>query len=171
MGMTILSLVLAFKETNFDLYCQMLVALLPLFFANNNTNYARWRRPPRTTASAQISLLGHQRLGNPFKEDTADLLTLDTKVVASMASAKLLTGHYQNGHAKFDEFMKRLEEEDMHLFYDPIKKKKLDFFNQKQEPVSKDSKQRMLENDCQIFAKLFIFRECDLLEFFRRGNQ
>ena len=42
MESTILSLVRAFREANFTLYCQALCALIPFFFANNNVNYARW---------------------------------------------------------------------------------------------------------------------------------
>ena len=32
----------SFREANFKLYCQALQELIPYFFANNNTNYARW---------------------------------------------------------------------------------------------------------------------------------
>ena len=42
MELTILSLVQAFREANLILYYQALSALIPYFFANNNTNYARW---------------------------------------------------------------------------------------------------------------------------------
>ena len=42
MELTILSLVRAFREANFNLYCQAVSALIPFFFANNNVNYARW---------------------------------------------------------------------------------------------------------------------------------
>ena len=42
MELTILSLVRAFREANFTLYCQALCALMPFIFANNNVNYARW---------------------------------------------------------------------------------------------------------------------------------
>ena len=42
MELTILSLVRAFREANFTLYCQALYTLIPFSFANNNINYARW---------------------------------------------------------------------------------------------------------------------------------
>ena len=42
MELTILSLVRAFREANFTLYCQALGAHIPFFFANNNVNYAHW---------------------------------------------------------------------------------------------------------------------------------
>ena len=43
MELTILSLVRAFREANFTLYCHALCAVIPFFFANNNVNYARLR--------------------------------------------------------------------------------------------------------------------------------
>ena len=42
MELTILTLIRSFREGNFTLYRESLSELLPCFFANNNTNYARW---------------------------------------------------------------------------------------------------------------------------------
>ena len=42
MELVIMSLIRAFREANFSLYCQALSELMPFFFANNNVNYARW---------------------------------------------------------------------------------------------------------------------------------
>ena len=59
-------------------------------------------------------------------------------------------------------------------FYDPIKKNKFDFFQQKPEPAPADFKQNALNEDCHLFSRLFISsqsRECDLLEFFHHENQ
>ena len=42
MKLVIMSLIRAFREANFSLYCQALSELMPFFFANNNVNYARW---------------------------------------------------------------------------------------------------------------------------------
>ena len=115
-----------------------------------------------------------KEMGNPFLEETNDLLTLDTKVIAASAAAEMVISHHQNGRIRIQEFMKGLESEDMSSFYEPIKRNKLDFFNQKPEPVSGDLKQKVLKDDCRLFSKLFIScqsRECDLLEFFKHENQ
>ena len=59
-------------------------------------------------------------------------------------------------------------------FYDPIKKNKLDFFQQKPEPAPAEFKQNDLNDECHLFSRLFISsqsRECDLLEFFHYENQ
>ena len=42
MELTIPSLVIAFREAKLTLYCQVLCAFIPFFFATNNVNYARW---------------------------------------------------------------------------------------------------------------------------------
>ena len=57
-------------------------------------------------------------------------------------------------------------------FYAPIKKTMLNFFEQ--EKPSQITKEMMIKDDCQLFAKLFIScqnRECDLKEFFSHENQ
>ena len=40
--LTVFLLIRSFREANFALYCQTLSELIRFFFANNNTNYARW---------------------------------------------------------------------------------------------------------------------------------
>ena len=42
MELVIFLLIRSFREANFVLYCQALHELIPYFFSNNNTNYARW---------------------------------------------------------------------------------------------------------------------------------
>ena len=42
MELVIFLLIRSFREANFSLYCEALSELIPYFFANNNTNYARW---------------------------------------------------------------------------------------------------------------------------------
>ena len=86
----------------------------------------------------------------------------------------MVISHHQNGKIRFQEFTKGLESGDMSSFYKPIKQNKLDFFNQKPEPVTGALKQKVLKDDCRLFSKLFIFcqsRECDLLQFFKHENQ
>ena len=112
-------------------------------------------------------------MGNPFQEESRDLLSLDTKDIAHHTAAELIGTHYEKGRVRFQEFMKGLEEEEESTFYQPIKKNRVDFF--RQEPASVDSsKQKVLKEDCQLFSKLFLScqsRECDLKEFFRHENQ
>ena len=70
--------------------------------------------------------------------------------------------------------MKDLTKEDNCIFYEPLEKNKLGFFEQRPEPAPQELKQRCLKDGCRLFSKFFIScqsRECDLLEFFRHENQ
>ena len=100
--------------------------------------------------------------------------SLDTKTIATLTAAEMVISHHQKGKIRFQEFMKGLESGDMSSFYKPIKRNKLDFFNQKSEPVTGALKQKVLKDDCRLFSKLIIScqsRECDLLQFFKHDNQ
>jgi hypothetical protein len=74
---------------------------------------------------------------------------------------------------RFNEFLKGLDT-DEYSFYQPIKKNKIDFSQQKLEPNAGDSKQTTLKNDCRLFSTIFIScqsREDDLVDFFQhKGN-
>ncbi|KAJ8364285.1 hypothetical protein SKAU_G00131160 [Synaphobranchus kaupii] len=258
--LVIFSLIRAFREANFTLYCQALSELIPYFFANNNVNYARWLpvhlrdmltlhqiRPELAlefhngkfvvhkssrefsamaidqaheqanalikgdggavgvtedpsalrrwmVAGPEVSHLvaqyeaaseakdaskhirHHEQteqvqrvffekadrlykamndMGNPFQEETGDLLTLDTKDIAHPSAAEMVGTHYERGRIKFQEFMKDLESKEKCTFYEPIKRNKMDLF--RQELDFGDPKQKS--------------RECDLQEFFRHENQ
>ena len=114
-----------------------------------------------------------KEMGNPFQEETADVLTLDTQKIVNACAAGMVVTHYQNDKTRFEEFMKVLETEGS-IVYEPIKKNKLDFFEQKHEPAPGDLRQKVLKDGCRLFSKLFIScqsRECGLLDFFRHENQ
>ena len=111
-------------------------------------------------------------LGNPFQEESQDLYSIDTKDIACLSSVECLKSHFEQGQSKFQEFSKALKN-NPGSFYEPIKKNKLDFFEQGSASVE-PSKQKLLKEDCQLFSKLFIScqtRECDLEEFFQHENQ
>ena len=115
-----------------------------------------------------------KEMGNPFQEETADLLTLDTKIIATPDSGNMVTTHYKTGQSRFKAFIGGLDKGDKCSFYYPIKKKTLDFFQHKPEQAPGDLKQKILKDDCRLFLKLFIScqsRECDLLEYFHHDNQ
>ena len=111
-------------------------------------------------------------MGNPFQEDSCDLLSLDTKDIAHRSVIEMVCSHYEKGKDRFQPFMTNLEEEEA-TFYEPIHENRIDFF--RQELVSDStSKQKILKDNCHLFSKLFIScqsRECDLKEFFRHETQ
>ena len=61
-------------------------------------------------------------LGNPFQEDNLDLLSLDKKDIARPSAAELLRTHHERGKTRFQEFSEGLEQKEVTIFYEPIKK-------------------------------------------------
>ena len=132
------------------------------------------------TLSAQTSFLDRvealfrviKEMGNPFQEESADFLVLDTKNIADPDQAELVGSHHERGKEKFQSFMEALENEEECTFYQPIKKNKASFF--KHEQAASSSKEKVLKDDCHLFSRLFIScqnRQCDLQEFFKYENQ
>ena len=113
-----------------------------------------------------------QEMGNPFQEESADLLVLDMKNIADPTLAEMVATHHQRGKEQFHSFMEGLQNEGECPFYHPIKKNIVSFF--KQEQAGGSSKEKVLKDDCQLFSRLFIScqnRQCDLQEFFKHENQ
>ena len=107
--------------------------------------------------------------GNPFQEESPDLLSLDTKDIAHPDRAKLITTHHKRGKEKLQTFINQMEKGS---FYKPIKKNDIAFLKQQQ--AESASKEKTLKEDCQLFSRLFIScqtRGCDLQEFFQYENQ
>lgn len=277
MELAIFLLIRSFREGDFELYREALSELIPYFFANNNTNYARWlpvhlrdmmsldQQHPEVAkefhkgnfvvhkskrefsalaidqaheqnnavikgdggaigltedpgalrrwmvAGPEVSRLvaayeavscvkdatitnnHHEQnpsaqrrfaekvesllrvlkeMGNPFQEESAELLVLDTKNIADPALAELVGTHHKQGKQQFCLFMEGLKSKDTSSFYQPIKKNKVAFF--KEEKAANSSKEKALKDDCHLFSRLFIscqVRECDLQDFFRHENQ
>eukprot|EP00745_Piridium_sociabile_P026549 TRINITY_DN4240_c0_g1_i3.p1 TRINITY_DN4240_c0_g1~~TRINITY_DN4240_c0_g1_i3.p1 ORF type:complete len:1496 (-),score=398.92 TRINITY_DN4240_c0_g1_i3:837-5324(-) len=132
------------------------------------------------TPSAQRSFLEKKKalqavmkeMGNPFQEESADLLVLDTKNIADPALAELVGTHHERGKEQFQSFMEGLQNEGECSFYHPIKRNKAAFF--KHEQAARSSKEKVLKDDCQLFSRMFIscqVRQCDLHDFFKHENQ
>ena len=132
------------------------------------------------TPACQKSFLGMvqrltttlEEMGNPFQEESGELLSLDTKTIASSCNAAKIATHISHGNSSFKAFLESLRQKDTSSFYSPIKKTKMDFFLQ--EKITTVVKEKVLKEDCQLFSKLFIssqMRECNLQEFFRHENQ
>ena len=82
-----------------------------------------------------------KKMVNPFQEETADLLTLDTKIITTPYAGEMVMGHYQSGESCCKAFIGSLDKGDEDSFYDPIKKNKLDFFQNQPEQAAGDLKQ------------------------------
>ena len=69
-----------------------------------------------------------EEMGNPFEEESGDLLTLDIKDIADSSAAQLIATHHERGKEKFNSIMANLQCENDCSFYQPIKKNRITFF-------------------------------------------
>ena len=70
-----------------------------------------------------------QEMGNPFQEESADLMVLDTKNIVDPTLAEMVAAHHWRGKEQFKAFLQGLEDEGETPFYRPIKKKKHSFLH------------------------------------------
>ena len=68
--------------------------------------------------------------GNPFEEDSQDLLVLDTKEIAPLRAVDNLRRAYKVGQVQFDNFVRERLVERTKPIQDPIKRNKLKIFVQ-----------------------------------------
>ena len=83
-------------------------------------------------------------LGNPFQEESKDLLALDTKIFVHPSAAEVVKTHIDKGQAAFKDFFNSVGDEAS--FYKPIKKNKTDFFHQQAAVSSTDKKKQLLKS-------------------------
>ena len=117
-----------------------------------------------------------EEMGNPFMEETDDLLALDTKQIMSSDASVRLRKVEEVGMAQYESFIaERLMQQSKSL-YDPIKRNNLHVFNEPASNVASKTKQQLssARNDCLLFSRLYIScqtREGNLDEFFQHENQ
>ena len=114
-------------------------------------------------------------MGNPFMEESNDLLVLDTKDIAGPAATTRMCQIESLGIDQCNEFLTERLVRRTKSIYDPIKRNTLSFFKEPAPKVSKASQRiSSLKSDCSLFARLFIAcqtREGDLDDFFQHENQ
>lgn len=117
-----------------------------------------------------------EEMGNPFMEETEDLLVLDTKEIMSLDAVVRLHKVEEVGMAQYESFItERLVQRSKSL-YDPIKRKDLGIFKCPSSKTVSKTKQQLssAKNDCLLFSRLYIScqtREGNLDEFFQHENQ
>ena len=115
-------------------------------------------------------------LGNPFKEDSGDLLALDTKDIMPAEVVESVQNIKKIGQSQYKAFVSERMVERRKPITHPIKRNKLPLFSRPTtKTVSKKQAQvSALKDDCSLFSRLYIScqtREGDLEEFFRHENQ
>lgn len=144
--------------------------------ANESTQHHEQTRTFQTSFLDKVNNLYSvmTEMGNPYMDESKELVTLDTKHVAHPTAAEMVSQHFQKGTTSLEKFFESLQDGENCKFYEPIKKNKTNFFRQQPETSSKDLKQKNVKDDCTLFSKLFIScqsRECDLQDFFQHENQ
>lgn len=81
-------------------------------------------------------------LGNPFQEESNDLLTLDTKTIAHPSAAELVATHFEKSQVAFKDFFNGMSDETS--FYTSINENKVDFFHQETVTAASDMKKHRL---------------------------
>ena len=134
-------------------------------------------------ASVQISFAKDVRslvtvieeLGNPFEEESQDLLVLDTKEIADATVVETVRSVKRIGQEQFDAFTKECLIDRTKSIDETIHRNKLPLFGTSTRTASKGKQQlTSLKNDVELFSRLYIScqtRDGNLEEFFRHENQ
>ena len=114
-------------------------------------------------------------LGNPVLEETGDLFTLDTKVIAEESAVSRMRHIESLGKDQCETFIfERLVEKKKPLS-DSITRNKLSFFTKSSKKSSKATQQlSSMKRDSSLFSRMYISfqtRDSDLDELFTHENQ
>jgi hypothetical protein len=135
-------------------------------------------RSTQITFYNQVKVLSSviEDMGNPFIDDSNDLLVLDTRDLADPAVINALYNIEKTGRQQYDTFVDESLITRVRPVNDPIKRNNFPLFSR--QPVRNKSlaKHQLLsmKSDCSLFSSLFIScqtREGDLDEFFAHENQ
>ena len=95
--------------------------------------------------------------GNPFQEQSQDLLVLDTKEIAPPAALDALRRAHEVGQLHFDNFVRERLVERTKPLEDAIHRHKLKIFGQPRKVPGKGANQvKSLKNDVNLFSLLYI---------------
>ena len=112
-----------------------------------------------------------EEFGNPFQEESQDLLVLDSNVVADVSSATRMQKIESIGKEQYKKVVADCLDKRNVPLNEPISKNKLDFFSTAAEKKlsRKDKHVSSIKKDCSLFSRLYIAcqtMEGDLDEFF-----
>jgi hypothetical protein len=115
-------------------------------------------------------------MGNPFTEESNELMALHTKDIVDKEVVDTVKNIVKIGQQQFDTFVTDRLEKRTTTIYDPIKRNKLPLFSRP--PVKEKSKLQnkvmALKHDRTLFSRLYIAcqtRDGNLADFFKHENQ
>ena len=114
--------------------------------------------------------------GNPFLEESKELLVLDSRNIVDSETARLVSEIEKIGQKQYDDFVDKQVMNGGEAVFSPIRKNKFVLFGSSTEREGKNAKveKRFLKNDVSLFSQLYItsqVRESDLYIFFQHENQ
>ena len=116
-----------------------------------------------------------EELGNPFLEDSQDLIALDTKEIPGREAVSMMMKAEAIGQEQSKAYISECLVNRKKSMYEPIKRNKIYLFNTPASKTSKASqKVSSLKSDCSLFSRLYIScqtRDGDLDQFFQHENQ
>ena len=115
-------------------------------------------------------------LGNPFEEESEDLLVLDSKEIAHPSAVEAVKKAQRIGQQQFQTFTKECLVERTKPTDDTIHRNRLKLFvGSRTKSASKKKQQLILmKNDVELFSRLYITcqtRDGNLEDFFQQENQ
>ena len=144
-----------------------------------NVEHHEETRRVQSTFQGEVQSLSNviSEMGNPFLDQSGDLLILDTRDIMDATVVKSVRTVEELGQRQFQEFCTtRLDERKISLF-DVIRRNKIQLFSSPPAPkeTTKDKmKIASLKSNCSLFSRLYIscqVREGDLDSFFTHENQ
>lgn len=117
-----------------------------------------------------------KNMGNPFLDQSEELLTLDTGNVLDQSVVETVRTIEALGKEQFKNYYKSVLVDCTSSIHEPIKKNNLPLFKCPK-PKSKTKQSKIVENlkdDVSLFSRLYIVaqnRNCDLPTFFKHENQ
>lgn len=112
-----------------------------------------------------------RRMGNPFLDDFAELITLDSRECADPSSCETVRGLKEKGKKQYDNYVKEVIVDRSKSIHDTIKKNRLFLFskNHSKLPSKQGKKIADLKVNIALFAQLYVAmqnRDGDMREFF-----
>ena len=116
-----------------------------------------------------------EEMGNPFTEDSVDLLVLYTRDVADPTIVETVRVIEKTGRVQYEKYMAERVVQRTTPISDPISRNQLPLFSRPPSRAPSTAKQTVssLKSDCTLFSRLFIAcqtRDGDLDNFFKNEN-
>ncbi|RUM46947.1 MAG: hypothetical protein DSY80_01375, partial [Desulfocapsa sp.] len=114
-------------------------------------------------------------MGNPFEEDSVDLIVLDTREIMDSPVIDTVNHIEEIGQNQYTRYIDERLDHRIKAIFDPITRNNLPLFSS---PPARKSKMKSqvisLKNDCILFSRLYIAcqsRDGNLEEFFKHENR